>query len=800
MKKTTLIITITMIALNLLSVNLPAYVNIPDSQYVQATRDGRLELDGEEVRFWGFIGHVVGRGARIKDSDSPEQRKQKVAQARAEIDGMVKRIGDLGFNLLRIQEFGGDRVTPPLVFDHDYEIGDGSAADLIAYYLNELDKAGIKVWMSSINKLGVIKPDDVDIIDDPATARQWKQGLTELINSDNSSKKKGALDMRRAGRWLLRSLDPRFEALQIKRYGMVADFPNKYKDVLRLGDDPQIVVWEITNEHFPYRHFFNGDWTDLPSYFRNNMIAKWNNFLKRKYKTDSELTKAWGFLLDGESLEQGTVMLVPLAKPQKGDVVLNDANPAIIESLKGRDQEYSREDFTWQRGADVIAFSNELLIGHKERVEEAIHKMGKSCRLSPTLHDSGNSFRIQSTYMHQFADAVSTCSYWKGMGHDPSHKRYPFFSALDESPRTCWGVPWLEQSTGLNIPHFVYETNLDCRTKYRVEYPLRVAALASIQDWSIICWHIYGRPHDFTKDDPFEGRKLHIGHDYLEYGNDEVLLGSMRSAAEIFKNKLIKPAPKPTVYTFGSKSLYDPVSMDYGKSYGDYREQFIGTTYRYGTRLHVDPTMEKNKLEGPSVRPNVYESCPLTPHEQIVFDWHNGYLKMQSPAAAAYSGFLADYGSDTITFDNGVTLTDIEINNPDGISYPVTEDEKYIAVTLASTDGKPLSKTEKAVLTALSTSFNKGYELDLTRSAKGMYQHGPMDVPPREFWGAWVGEQGKEPVQVARVGVTVKADAIDGMTYTLRDWGMNRIGGGTVQNGTLRIDSDKPVWVVELER
>jgi hypothetical protein len=54
--------------------------------------------------------------------------------------------------------------------------------------------------------------------------------------------------------------------------------------------------------------------------------------------------------------------------------------------------------------------------------------------------------------MHQFAAAVSTCSYTKRMGHAPHDQRFPFFSQLDDAPRTSWGVPWFEQSTNMGQP------------------------------------------------------------------------------------------------------------------------------------------------------------------------------------------------------------------------------------------------------------------------------------------------------------------------------------------------------------
>ena len=350
-------------------------------------------------------------------------------------------------------------------------------------------------------------------------------------------------------------------------------------------------------------------------------------------------------------------------------------------------------------------------------------------------------------------------------------------------------------------PHFVYETGFDNRSKYRAEYPLRVAALASIQDWDIICWHVYSGRDDFSRPDPFTG-PIDIGHDYLHYRNDEVVLSSLKAAGEIFKHHLIAPAPEPTQYTFGRDSVYDPASMDYGKSYGKLGETFIPTTYRYGSRVTLDPTQKEDTVEGTLKRPDVFQSNPVRPNEQITYDWRRSFLKMDSPAAASYVGFFGRYGKQAIDFDHsGVTFSQISVVNPDGMPYPMTPEESYVQVSLVSEDGKPLAEAQSLVLSAVSTALNTDYKLDVTRTNKGMHQQGPAEEAPREFFGAWVENVGKEPVLVARVNVTVAAPQLAGMTYTMYDMNMNELATGSVKtDGQLVIPADQPVFFVKLTR
>lgn len=771
-------------------------VQIPDSMYVVA-RGERLYLGKHHIRYWGLITAIAGDPG-IEKRDSPEIIYSKVEKNNNAIDVFVNRIADMGFNLVRTWEgrYPHQLDDLPLLYDHDYEPGDGSDADAIAYSWYALDKAGIKLWMSSTNGTGTITPDDVDIIDDPDSENDWKNAAGQLLFEGKP------MTIRKATELLLPTFDERVEALWIKRLQLLTDFPNKYKEGdLRLGDDPQVVVWELINEEFPYRRFFNGHWMDLPVYFQKKLVSRWNDFLKKKYPSEKSILDSWGFLLPGESLSDGTIMLLPMATSITGDPVLSDTNPAIIESLKTRKKKYGRDDFNRARGEDVIAFANELIISHKQRMEKALHSMGKSCLLSPTIYDAGNSFRIQSSYMHQFADAVATCSYTKGMGHDPNDKRFPFFSQLDDSPRTSWGVPWFEQSTNLGQPHFVYETNIDNRTKYRAEYPLRMAALASIQDWDIVCWHTYpGRDKEILNENSFQ-RYVNCAGDYFTLRGDEILIGALRAASEIFINKLIEPAPDPVLFTFGKNALLDPVSMDYGKSYEDYASHFIGTTYRYGSRVKVDTSLEDSKIDGRhTVRPNVYESNPIIPNDQITYNWQDAYLLMDSKGCASYTGFYGEYGADKIVFkNNDVQLSNITFYNPSGIAYPVTPDEGYCNITIASCDGKALEEADKILIVPVSTGFNKGYELDLTKSNKFLEQDGPESGGPQEFWGPYT-KGGTAPVHIVRVGVTIHSNALNGMKYVFRDWYMNEIKTGVVKSNKLTIPNNIEVWIVELTR
>jgi hypothetical protein len=281
-----------------------------------------------------------------------------------------------------------------------------------------------------------------------------------------------------------------------------------------------------------------------------------------------------------------------------------------------------------------------------------------------------------------------------------------------------------------------------------------------------------------------------IGPVGLIYGNDEVMVAAMKGAGEIFKYQHCAPAPHPTTFIFGKRSLYDPSTMDYGVAYGMLGDRVMPTMYRYGLNMYVDTTRETDTVIGPSFANRIFEPLPYRPTPQIEYDWQKGYLKMDAPGAAAYAGFFAQYGG-PVRFANGLTLDKVTVRNPPEIAYPVGKDELYICFSAAALDGKPLNASKDVSITLVSTSFNKGFKLD-HRKFKGEF-----------LWQANPGAiviGGTGPVQVARAGATVHAKALDGMSYTMLDWNMKPIGTGTVSQGILVVPDTKPVFAIRLVR
>jgi len=757
----------------------------PDDAYVQVV-DGHLSLGGVRQRYWGWIGHFylegeLGKNFNPRADDTPEVRAAKYQKMCEVYDALAQRIADTGFNLVR---YWND-----CDWDAEWKPGDMSQSDMFGFMLAALDKRGIKVWSTSFGGAGRITPDDVGIIDRPDAA-EWKAALTEQAGKEESLRVPWVPQI---------GWDERCQAKLKERMGKVADWRNHYQNDIRLGDNPQVVVWELTNEEWYFAHLTKGDWQGLPKYFRDSLLKKWNGFLKETYQDDVGLRAAWGGLMPGESVEQGNVLLAPLASGSSGKAV-NDANPAALAALSAAKQALNRDDFSRVRASDVIHFFSDLHVNYKVAMKDHAKTLGKSLKLSPVLLDTGDGFRTQAVWLHQHGDASSMCTYLWQTAWDRDQKRFPFLSGLDEPPRTAMGIPWAETARIPGMPFFIYEFQQNNPDKYRAEVPYRIAAIGAVQDWDIINFHLFGRPNDPTEATPYSKRMNYSHADVsiegVHFKNDEVYTSALKGAGLLWRSGALQTVAKPTVMTFGKRTLYDPEGADYGKSFADYGEKIIGTANRFGLHMQVDPTKDADEVSGLMVDPFLQQANPMRPTDQIEYDWHKGHLKLDAPTVASYTGFFAQHGG-AVTFKNGITLDKVSIVNDAGISYPMSDAEKYVSFALVAKDGKPLAQSASIYCSLVSTSFNNGFKLNEDNVARG-----DLGYTGKPYQGMESGdEQATPPVLYARAGAVVTGKAIAGMTWQAIDWHFKPVVNGTVgADGVLTIPADKAIFAIELKR
>ncbi len=745
------------------SANLP-----PDSAYCRVEGD-HLTIDGKPVRFWGAIGSFPGKQLTLNNDPYYNQREG------------IRRAKVVGFNMYRIWH---------LDFNDKAVKGDLSRTDISDFFVAECGRQGVKLWAAGFGG-GALYLDEVDasakVVDDPKTRDAWAEAVRSMCREQWWSKKAMSL-LTPAVAW-----DERLEALAIAQMRRKAGHVNIHT-ALRHADDPTIVVWELTNEQWWMMNMFNGRWQKLPAYFRASLIAKWNGYLTRKYGRQDALVEAWGFLFPGEDLAKGTVLLAPMAEA-KTAAALNDTNPAALEVFRTIPTPIGRDQCTAARSGDVIEFLLDTIVSHKQRLARELKTWGKSCRLSPLIFDTGIGQSIHAQYVLQQGDAVSHASYMEGLqlnGNNAipaKNKRWPYYSGLDTPPQMCNDVPWLEHNRPINKPFLCYETQFGSPSKYRAEWPIRLAALGSIQDWSAACYHYW--TFDNYKplaEDRYAGLPLARpgpGAFQYDYTSDELEQATLRAGGAVFRHHVVGPAARPTVFRYGKPALLDPQSMDYGGDYGHTGlMDMMHTAYAYGMRLEIDPNQkERVKIDGPVVRHDHFNKPnPIQPTDQVTYDYQKAMLTMDAPGVAAYTGFLGQYGADVVKFANGVELRDIRHVDAPGTPFPAGE-EKFTSFTLVSEDGKPLAQCSRAVLALVSSAANTG--LAFNKKADGSY----------------VANWGKAPVLFTRLAATVVAKPLAGMKWRMIDFNEKVLAEGTIgDDGVLKVPADKPVWLTELSR
>jgi hypothetical protein len=327
-------------------------------------QNGHLSYQGKRLRIWGSQGNLLAGNYRW-------------------IDAEVKRFGDLGFNGFRTLWWDID------IDKWTYKKGDKSDADLRDYMFASLRKQGIWVWADMLNS-ALVKPEHVDLVNDPATRAAWLKALGE----------------KPVNRPTYIVWDARAEAGYIDQIKKILNHVNQHTG-LRWADDPVFYVWEIHNEQWWLQRILNyAVHLSMPEYFQKELYQQWNGWLKKKYGTDARLHEAWiGSLLPGESLEKATIRLLPLNCPTGGAAEALGIDAKNFKGLK-----FTVRDFSKKRGGDVVDFLTNLLLEHKKRVYAAMRSVGKpgiGISVVPIVYDTGYSFSPQSIYVNSFGDALT---------------------------------------------------------------------------------------------------------------------------------------------------------------------------------------------------------------------------------------------------------------------------------------------------------------------------------------------------------------------------------------------------------
>jgi hypothetical protein len=602
---------------------------------------------------------------------------------------VADRLIKMGFNAQRVWEprVSGNKTKNGLYTEESekrgepqpYTKGDGSFTDTADKYFADLKSRGMFVMFGTLGIMMPVPPlaDDDSFIApahdssfDASDWKDWKQAVTAKGFNGNQ----------------MAYLDDRLKAIKERSAKNLLTHVNPYTGKA-YGQDEAIAIYEMGNEvGFP-RAVIEGLTTNWPAYFRSELQRKWNAWLKEKYANDGALTAAWGKLNPGESLGDGSVKAAP-------DLT-------------------NRVQYPKARGEDFVHFVIDTTDHWNQRFRSYCRTLaptGVGVNVVPFSFDT----RYRPNLQWDFTDS---------RGEANSFGMYYWYldSALTKPPASYL----IDSGTVQGSATVMYETNIGRPDKYRAEYPFRLAALASWQDWDAIFWHYWG-PVDGQSDEvylttPLQYERVEHYWAAVIQENDPVLCSAFALAGRIFLNHDLHTAPNPITFDVGSKALY---SFDYANGLDLARPTFSG-----GATMNIDPS----KPSGVSANGGPLPEGPrltgaVAMGDQVIWDWPNGRMIIDTPMAKAYVGkFTGPY-----KFKDGIEVGDV--NTP------------FVAFGMVSADGKPLvgaNGSKRVYVTAVFDARNTGFQFNWN------VQGGPIEMAKA------VSNRGHPPVIQDAVNYTI---------------------------------------------
>ena len=478
------------------------------------------------------------------------------------------------------------------------------------------------------------------------------------------------------------------------------------------GEEECIALYEVFNENAFVDKVLNGSLDKWPAYFKAKLQNKWNEWLQKRYGNDAGLLKSWGSVTKGESLASRSVELAP-------DFA-------------------ARTKFPEKRAADYVEFVIDLENAFNQDFRaycRSLFPNNVGVNVAPFSFDTQYRPSTQWAYAQSLGDV-----YCDGM----------YFWNSDSSLSKPPSAYVMDSSTPAGMPTVIYETNAGRPNPYRSEYPIKLAAMASREDWDGIFFHYWSKGGGENDAEYLAGTLGYPNpiHYWVAVYNelDPVMCSAMAMGGRIFLGEQIPPAEKPELFQIGKKALFS-----YDAFHGI---NTAAATFSKGSRIVYAHKDDSGVTVDGKEMPNIGRMVKaVAAGEHVIWDWPNERLIIDTPTVKSYVGKV----SGTFVFKDGIALSNI--------STP------WISFTVMSADGKPLSGPDASKRIFMTGVFDAKPE-DFAFDYKT--QGGPLE----QFRG--ISNLGHEPILVDKVEYQVSfANALDGVLksydFALRETGATSI-------------------------
>ena len=572
--------------------------------------------DGTEAHFWGA---VMSSGI----SCYPE-REMAIESA--------KRIAQSGFNAVRLDGLAlGAKGVGGRTLRTD-------RMDKLCFFINELKSRGIYVMLNIM--AGISENSDMsDVYDIENLGSELK--VYSNFNEDLQQEVFDYMDL-------------------------LLNYENKYTG-LRLKDDPAIAMMCIRNEDS------FGALTNLSSKkYSKEITAKYNEWLRQKYGTTENLEAAWrndgdeskeiNGLKDGESLEDGTVILYD------NDMVRR--NGRVIDEYK---------------------FKSEVMADSYRKEREHMREIGAKCMITSSTSWAGNGIETISFHVNRDSDYTDTHIYtgnWAGHQYTDGMTRTESVGSVlepvngevrsnlvtDSSIRMVFGHPYVISEWNDNPPN-----------RYRSETLLMMGSYSALNGMNpfIYCWRPPGT-YD-TKASTETIRKEVFGA-----ATTPEYMAAFPAIGRIFQRGDVTETDQRYLYKRyrGDEKYSNYDQFINGKEmYGRYLG-FIGKTGMVFEERYDESAYDNTVLQLAADAYNGDKNF-VSATGELSMDFTNKMFRMNTKKAQAISGFTAG---------KTVELDDVKFSL----------DNYYATAYLNSIDDAPLNESKKMLLTVVGDTRNTG--------------------------------------------------------------------------------------------